>query len=266
MPRAKKIGISTERTRPATREEIAGLREPGQVFAEASARTLDQVLRYGVLRSFDKGGVVFEQGERTDNLPLFCVLGGRFDVIHVWGRDQRHVGTERRGGLIAEVELLLRGQSLDDDESAVRGLSSSQTWAKIRCAAPGELLSIWPAEFLLHDQAVSVALARALARKLLLRSAISDPKTILPKPQQVALYLRRVARDLAEDRTEEWDTLEIPVSLSVVAAEVECAKQTVATALQELAQKHAGFSHTRRLIVVPRRFVEEPLDLFSDGS
>lgn len=266
VPRVRKTRVFAERTRHATREDMAGLRVPGQVFAQAATSTLEQAIQHGVIRSFEKGELVFEQGERTDNLPLFCVLSGRFEVIHVWGRDQRHVATERRGGLIAEVELLLRGETLDADESAVRGLSSDQTWAKIRCAAPGELLSLWPAEFLLQDHAVAVAMARHLARKLLLRSAISDPKTILPKPKQVALYLRRVARDLAEDRADAWDTLEIPASLAAVAAEVECAKQTVATTLQELSEKYDGFSHERRLIVVPRRFVEEPLDLFSDEA
>lgn len=254
-----------ERTRTATPEGVQPLTERGQVFYGAKPQTLKKIVQNSVIRWFDKGEIVFEQGERTDNLPLFSILSGRFDVIHVWGQNQRHVATDGRGGLLGDVELLLRGETLDEDESAIRGLSADQTWAKIRCAAPGNLLSIWPADFLRDDHAVALALARSLARKLLLRSAIADPKAILPKSKQVALYLRRVARDLAEDGSGSGDVVQVPKSLADIAADVECAKQTVASALDELAAKYEGFSHQRSLIVVPRRFLQEPLDLFEAG-
>lgn len=261
-----KTSSPAERTRKATGETLSTLTEKGQIFYGAAPETLVEVIRHGVIRSFDKGGLVFDQGERTDNLPLFCVLSGRFEVIHVWGRSQRHVSTDTHGALFGDVEILLRGEVLDSDESAIRGISSEQTWARVRCVAPGDLLSVWPADFLLDDHAVAVALARGLARKLLLRSALSDPKMILSKPKQVTLYLRRVARDLAATREDAWETLEIPKSLADIADEVECAKQTVATALHELAGTYDGFSHQRSLIVVPRRFLEEPLTLFEDAG
>ena len=55
------------------------------------------------------------------------------------------------------------------------------------------------------------------------------------------------------------------MSLADVAGEVECAKQTVAAALKGLAERYPGFSHERSLIVVPKRFVEDRLELF-DGD
>ena len=262
--KSKKNSVPAERTRKATREAISGLTGRGQILYGAAPHTLEQVIEHGVIECFEHGELVFEQGERTDNLPLFCVLGGRFEVIHVWGQSQRHVATDRQGAVLGDVELLLRGETLDADESAVRGIAADQTWAKVRCVATGELLSVWPTDFLLQDHAVSVALARNLARKLLLRSAISDPKMILSKPKQVALYLRRVARDLADERDDAWNTIEIPKSLADIAGEVECAKQTVATALRELAGKYDGFTHGRSLVVVPRSFVTGPLDLFQE--
>lgn len=263
MRKIKKRVAPAERTKKATLEDLTPLTEKGRIFYQARPETLEKIAAHSVVRTFDRGNVLFEQGERTDNLPLFCVLSGRFNVIHIWGSNQRHVGTEGTGGLVGDVELLLRGESLDEDESAIRGISTDQTWAKIQCSAPGEVLSIWPADFLLEaDQAVMVALARSLARKLLLRSAIAEPKTILPKTGQVQIYLRRVARDLAKDLLEPGDSIPIPMSLADVAEEVECAKQTVASALKGLQEKYPGFSHERSLIVVPKRFIEEPLELF----
>jgi len=264
--RSRKQRVPVLRTRRATRETIEPLTRKGQIFYQAKADTLEKVVQNSVVRSFEKGEILFEQGERTDNLPLFCVLSGRFDVIHIWGNNQRHVATEGAGTLLGDVELLLRGETLDAEESAARGLSTDQTWGRIRCAAPSEVLSIWPADFLLQeDHAVAVALARSLAKKLLLRSSVADPKTILSKSRQVELYLRRVAKDLAENSAGSPEPIAIPMSLADVAEEVECAKQTVAVALKEMEKRYEGFSHERSLIVVPRRFIEEPLDLF-DGE
>jgi hypothetical protein len=142
---------------------------------------------------------------------------------------------------------------------------ADQTWAKLLCASPGEVLSIWPADFLLeNDQAIALALARNLARKLLLRSGITDPKIILPKPKQVELYLWRLGRDLVERGLAPGETVEIPLSLADIAEEVECAKQTVAVALKAMEERHSGFSHGRSLIVLPKGFLAEPLDLFGE--
>jgi CRP-like cAMP-binding protein len=263
--RSRKQRVPIKRTRKATLETLEPLTKKGQIFYRAEAHTLERVVQNSVVRSFEKGDIVFDQGERTDNLPLFCVLSGRFDVIHIWGNNQRHVATEGEGTILGDVELLLRGETLDAEESVVRGLSTDQTWGRIRCAAPSEVLSIWPADFLLEeDHWVAVALARSLAKKLLLRSAVADPKTILSKSKQVELYLRRVAKDLAGNGANPGELIPIPMSLADVAEEVECAKQTVAVALKEMEKRYEGFSHERSLIVVPRRFIEAPLDLFDE--
>jgi CRP-like cAMP-binding protein len=263
--RSKKLRVPVKRTRKATLETIEPLTRKGQIFYQAAPETLEKVVENSVIRSFEKGDIVFDQGERTDNLPLFCVLSGRFDVIHIWGNNQRHVATEGAGTLLGDVELLLRGETLDAEESAARGLSTDQTWGRIRCAAPSDVLSIWPADFLLQTgHSVALALARSLAKKLLLRSAVADPKTILSKSRQVELYLRRVAKDLAENSADPGGPIALPMSLADVAEEVECAKQTVAVALKEMEKRYDGFSHERSLIVVPRRFIEAPLDLFEE--
>ena len=242
-----------------TRQSLEFLTRAGQIFYEALPETLDRIEANGVIRWYEKGEIVFEQGVRADNLPFFCVLSGRFDVVHIWGDAHRHVATDSAGALIGDVELLLRGEKLDQEETAIRGLSASQTWGKVVCAAPGELLSIWPADFLLEgDHAVAVALARSLARKLLLRSAVADPKTILPKTRQVELYLRRLARDMAGAEGNLGGSIELPLSLADIAEEVECAKQTVAIALKELADQYEGFSHRRNLIIVPKSFLKSP--------
>lgn len=257
MRKAKGHTIPLEKMRSATAEALQPLTERGNIFFGAKPQTLERVVQNGVIRSLEKGEVIFEQGQRTDNLPFFCVLSGRFDIIHIWGSNHRHVATQGAGALIGDVELLLRGETLDQDEITIRGLSTDQTWAKVVCAAPGDVLSIWPADFLLEaDPMLAVTFARSLAKKLLLRSAIADPKAIFSKPKQVELYLRRVARDLVEGCADTGDLIPIPMSLADVAAEVDCAKQTVAVALRDLAAKYAGFSHERSLIVVPRRFIE----------
>jgi CRP-like cAMP-binding protein len=256
-----------ERTRRATPEVINPLTEKGNLLCRAKPGTINRVVQNSVVRHFEKGDVVFEQGERSDNLPLFCIISGRFSVTHVWGGSQRHVVIDGKGALIGDVELLLRGEPLDRIESAIHGLDADQTWAKVQCASRGEVLSIWPADFLLQDdQSVALALAKSMARKLMLRSAVADPKTILPKPKQVELYLKRLAKDLAESLPETEGTLEISMSLSEIAAEVECAKQTVAVTLKTLTEKHPGFSHRRSLIVVPRRFADEPLELYENKA
>jgi CRP-like cAMP-binding protein len=234
------------------------------VFDGAQERTIVRTAENSVIRRFEKGEVLFEQGERTDNLPFFCVLSGRFDIIHMWGSHQHRVAVDGEGALIGDVELLLRGENLGTDDGTIRGLAADQTWARVRCAAPGEVLSIWPADFLLEDPAVTLALARNLAKKLMLRSATADPKTILSKPMQVALYLRRVARDIAQNNTHSRSSIPIPMSLSDIAGEVECAKQTVAVTLKELSRRYEGFSHQRSLIVVPEAFLEGPLQLFEE--
>ena len=264
MPR-KKVRALSERTRRATQESVKSLTEIGNLLCRARPETLSKVVQNSVVRHFEKGDVIFEQGERSDNLPLFCILSGRFNEIHVWGENQRHVAVDGKGALIGDVELLLRGEALDLSESAIPGLSTDQTWAKVQCASRGEVLSIWPAEFLLQeDQAVALGLARSLAKKLMLRSAVADPNAILPKPKQVERYLKRVAKDLADGLPETDDSIEIPMSLADISAEVECAKQTVAVTLKALADKYQGFSHRRSLIVVPRRFAYEPLELSGD--
>lgn len=50
------------------------------------------------------------------------------------------------------------------------------------------------------------------------------------------------------------------MSLADVAEEVDCAK----LALRDLAARHKGFAHRPSLIVVPRYFIEEPLELFHE--
>ena len=100
----------------------------------------------------------------------------------------------------------------------------------------------------------------------MLRSAVADPKAILPKPKQVELYLKRLAKDLADSLPETDSTIEIPMSLAEIAAEVECAKQTVAVTLKTLAERHPGFTHRRSLIVVPKDFAAEPLELFERAA
>ncbi len=251
---------------PATADALGPLTGAGRVFERASPETLARVLAEGAVRAFGKGEVVFEQGVAADDLPLFGVLSGRFAVIHVWGDRPRHVGSDGAGGLIGDVELLLRGEPTDGDESALRGIAPGRTWARVQCASPGEALCLSPADFLLADHAVALALARGLARKMLLRAAVADPKTLLSKPQQVELYLRRVARDLAGRADAARDRIEIPMSLADVAEAVGCAKQTVAAALVEMSARHPGFSHARSLIVVPRPFLQEPSALFERGK
>jgi CRP-like cAMP-binding protein len=261
--KAKRRHRPISKIKAITPETIALLTEKGQIFHGASEQTLKQVAQHGVIRSFEKGEVVYEQGQRTDNLPLFCILSGRFDAIHIWGDHHRHIASNRAGALLGDIEMLLRGEPIDQDDSGFLGLVADQTWAKVHCVSAGEVLSLWPTDFLLeNDQAVGLALARSLARKILLRSGITDPKVILSKPKQVELFLRRVARDIADRGLAPGDSIAIPLSLADIAEEVECAKQTVAVALKEIAEKHQGFSHERSLIIVPKQFLAEPLEVF----
>ena len=243
------------------REDISVLTADDGIFSERNIRpeTLDKILENSAIVSYKKGDILYAEGDFADNLPLFVILSGEFEVWKTYDNRCVYGSTDKPGELAGDIEFFSRDVPVFTVPRRAR-LTSRQTWSKRICARPGSVLRIYPCDFIkeLEDSKFAFAIARSLAIKLLFRAAKVDTKIALPRKNQVVRFLWEAARERS-DFDPNAESLILTGSLGDFAEAIGCSKQTVANAFRDIAKDHPGFEHITKKVTVPRSFwLESP--------
>jgi CRP-like cAMP-binding protein len=199
-------GKSTERdvrllkprwVRWATDEDFrkAHVNEHLGFFLGVSPDTLAVLVQNAAVYEFERGTLLFTQGDPVADIGLYIVLNGELEVVHILNKKRRRVAIDTTGMVIGDIEYYVK--SLPG--MSPRGIPYNETQSTIQGRTKGQVLWIRDTRILdnLHekDQALRRNMVRLLCVKLLQRNANVDPLMVAdsrPLKEQVKDHLQEL--------------------------------------------------------------------------
>ena len=208
MTRGKSIERDSRLLKPkwlryATEEDFtkARVNEDLGFFLDISPDTQAILVQNASVYEFERGTLLFTQGDLAEGIGLYIVLNGELEVVHLLDTKRRRVAIDTTGMVIGDIEYYVK--SLPG--MSPRGIPYYEAQSTIQGRTKGQLLWIHDTRILnnLHekDQALRQNMVRLLCVKVLQRNANVDPLMVAdsrPLKEQVKDHLKELLESSQE--------------------------------------------------------------------